>query len=353
MHQPFKRPFLTVALIAAASLAIWALSACGSSNGSTSSSGSESGDTNSESGELTPINFQLSWLPGGESMGYFVGQEKGFYEEEGIDLKVEYANDPTLSIKLIASGEKPMGIAYGGDIVFSAAKGSDVTSVFTLTEGSPFGLVSLAKENIKSPKDLVGKTVGVTSLPTDQAYFDNMLEEAGVDKSEVNVVDPGQSGVSQIIQGNLSATSAITEYEPIILESEGFSETNFMPYSEYGAPNAPFYDIVVNPGWLKEHEDVVEAFLRATRKSFNWTSEHLKEATNIYIKKFPEQEADLSSKLWCSEREIGGNGENQAASFEELNEFFVKTKLISKEVDASKLYSNAYLPKENEPAPCP
>jgi ABC-type nitrate/sulfonate/bicarbonate transport system substrate-binding protein len=350
MHQRLKRLYLMVALTATAALVVGALSACGSSDSSSSAGETSAGGG---SGSMTPVTFQLSWLPGGESMGYFVGKEKGFYEEEGIDLKVEYANDPTLSIKLIASGEKPMGIAYSGDIVFSAAKGSNVTSVFTLTEGSPFGLVSLGKENIKTPKDLAGKTVGVTSLPTDQAYFDNMLEEAGVDKGEVNVVDPGQGGVSQIIQGNLSATSALTEYEPIILKSKGFPETNFMPYSEYGAPDAPFYDIVVNPAWLKEHEDIVEAFLRATRKSFNWTSEHLKEATDIYVEQFPEQEAQLSSELWCAERAIGGNGENKAASFEELNEFFFTKKLISKEVDPSQLYSNAYLPKENEPVLCP
>ncbi len=345
MHR--SKRFIPVALLMLAALVAAVLvTGCGSSDSETSAPGGSSG------GKMTKVDFQLSWLPGGESMGYFVGKEKGFYEEEGIDLNIGYANDPTLSIKLIASGEKPMGVAYSGDIVFSAAKGSDVTSVFTLTEGSPFGLVSKEDEDIKTPQDLMGKTVGVTSLPTDQAYFDNMLEEAGVDKSQVKAVDPGQNGVAQIIQGNLNATSAIEDYEPIILASKGYPDTNFMNYSEYGAPDAPFYNIVVNPDWLKGHEEVVKAFLVATRKSFNWTSEHIDEATKIYIEEFPEQESELASELWCAERKIGGDGTNRPKAFDELNEFFLKQQLIDQKVDVSKLYSNEYLPEENEPALC-
>jgi putative hydroxymethylpyrimidine transport system substrate-binding protein len=299
---------------------------------------------NGEAGSqaLTRVDFQLSWLPGGDNLGFWAGEAQGFYEEEGIDLNIRHSNDPTASIKLAASGERPMAIAYTGDILFSAAKGSRVISVFTLTESSPFGIISLDEAGIKEPTDLEGKRVGVTSLPTDQAFFERMLKEAGVDRSEVDVVDPGQEGIQQVIQGNLDATSAIVDYEPAVLENEGIDDHRFMFYSDYGAPDAPFYCVVVNPDWLKENEAVVEAFIRATRKSFDWTDAHVDEAADIFIEQFPEQDADLVKEIWTRENEIQGDGSNDPAKWEDLAEFFRNEGLLEKPVDTKELYTNEY-----------
>jgi putative hydroxymethylpyrimidine transport system substrate-binding protein len=302
----------------------------------------DDGDGGAANRELTRVDFQLSWLPGGDNLGFWAGEAQGFYEEEGIDLNIRHSNDPTASIKLAASGERPMAIAYTGDILFSAAKGSRVISVFALTKSSPFGIISLGEAGITEPTDLEGKRVGVTSLPTDQAFFERMLNEAGVDRSKVKVVDPGQEGIQQVIQGNLDATSAIVDYEPAVLENEGIDDYNFMFYSDYGAPDAPFYCIVVNPDWLKENENVVKAFIRATRKSFDWTDAHVDEAADIFIEEFPEQDANLVKEIWTREAKIQGNGSNDPAKWDDLAEFFRNEGLLEKPVDTRKLYTNKY-----------
>lgn len=333
-----SRRFVAPAVMVLASLAAAvALAACGSGDESdTSPSGS--------SGDLTPVDFQLSWLPGGENMAFFVCDD--IYASHGIDINVKHSNDPTLSIKLIASGERPMGIAYTGDIVFSAAKGSDVTSLYTLTDRSPFGLVALGDSDIQTPEDLVGKTVGVTSLPTDQAYFYNMLKEAGVDKSQVDVVDPGQSGVQQVIQGNLDATSALVEYEPVILDSKGYTDHTFMPYADYGAPDAPFYDIAANPDWLSENPEVAKNFIAATRECFDWTSANTEEAAQEFTKQFPDTDPELAAQLWTAERAVGGDGSHDPQDYADLEKFFLANGLIDKHVDVTKLYTDEYLPEQ-------
>jgi putative hydroxymethylpyrimidine transport system substrate-binding protein len=327
-QRRFLAAFLAVSLLAGS-----VITGCGSDN--------DDGDGRAAQ-PLTTVDFQLSWLPGGDNLGFWAGQAQGFYEEEGIDLNIKHSNDPTASIKLAASGEVPMAIAYTGDILFSAARGSEVKSVFTLTESSPFGIISLADAGIKTPKDLEGKRVGVTSLPVDQAYFDNMLEEAGVDKRAVEVVDPGQGGIQQVIEGNLDATSAIVDYEPAVLESQGIDDYNFMFYSEYGAPDAPFYCIVVNPAWLQENEDVVRAFIRATRKSFDWTDQNVDDATQIFIDQFPEQDPDLIKNIWTAEAEIQGDGSHKPAQWEGLARFFRKRDLLDRPIDTQDLYTNEY-----------
>ena len=306
--------------------------------------GSDDDDAGDDAGaqEMTRVDFQLSWLPGGDNLGFWAGQEQGFFEDEGIDLNIRHSNDPTASIKLAASGERPMAIAYTGDILFSAAKGNLVKSVYTLTESSPFGIIALDEAGIDRAEDLAGKRVGVTSLPTDQAYFDNMLDEAGVDKSEVDVVDPGQAGIQQVIQGNLDGTSAIVNYEPAVLENEGIEDYTFTFYSDYGAPDAPFYCIVANPAWLEENGDVVEAFIRATRASFDWTDENVDEAAELFVQQFPEQDPELVKAIWEGEAEIQGDGTNDAAQWDELAEFFEAEGLLEKPVDTEELYTDEY-----------
>jgi ABC-type nitrate/sulfonate/bicarbonate transport system substrate-binding protein len=311
------------------------MAACGSDD-------DDGGNGGSGDQALTTVDFQLSWLPGGDNLEFWAGQAEGIYEDHGIDLNIRHTNDPTLSIKLAASGERPMAIAYTGDILFSAAQGSKVRSVFALTESSPFGIVSPADSGIETPQDLVGKRVGVTSLPTDQAFFDNMLSEAGVDKSEVEVVDPGQSGVQQVLQGNLDATSAIEDYEPVVMAAEGV-ESNFMFYSDYGAPDAPFYCIVVNPEFQAENSDVVAEFVAATQESIEWTNENTDEAVDIFIEQFPEQDPEIIKGIWEKESQIQGDGTNDPEKWQTLADFLLEQDLLEQPVPTEDLYTNEYL----------
>jgi len=188
----------------------------------------------------------------------------------------------------------------------------------------------------------VGKKVGVTSLPTDQAFFDNMLSEAGVDKSEVDVVDPGQSGVQQVLQGNLDATSAVEDYEPVVMQAEGV-DSNFMFYSDYGAPDAPFYCIVANPEFLAQNSDVVAEFVAATQESIEWTNENTDEAVDTFIEQFPEQDPEIVKGIWTRESEIQGDGTNDAAKWQDLADFLLDVGLITEPVDTKELYTNEFL----------
>ena len=77
-----------------------------------------------------------------------------------------------------------------------------------------------------------------------------------------------------MIAGNLDGTSAVLTYEPIILEAEGYPDSNFIFYSDYGAPDAPFFNIVANPEWLADNGDVATAFINGYRNAVAWTNEN-------------------------------------------------------------------------------
>jgi ABC-type nitrate/sulfonate/bicarbonate transport system substrate-binding protein len=331
-RSPRRRHLAIASVLCAAAVG---LAACGSSDTGTATTGSSG---------LVPVKFQLSWLPGGDNLEFWAGQAQGIYKKHGIDIDIVHTNDPTLSIKAAATGQVPMAIAYTGDVLVSASKGEPVTMTYALTKSSPFGIISLKKSNIKTPKDLVGKTVGVTSLPIDQAEFKNMLETAGVNPDDVKTVDPGQGGIQQVIQGNLDATSAVADYEPAVLESQGINAYNFMYYSDYGAPDAPFYGIVGNPTWLKNNPDVMKNFLAATRESVAWTNDNTDEAVDIFHKQFPEQPKSLVKAIWQRESDIQGDGTVDPAKLEALEKFLRDSGQLTGKVNINDVYSNDFLP---------
>lgn len=312
-----------------------AVAACGSSSSSSQQSASAT--------KPATVKFQLSWLPGGDNLEFWAGKAQGIYKKHGIDLDIVHTNDPTLSIKAAASGQVPIAIAYTGDILVSASHGAPVMSVFSLMDRSPFGVISLTKKGITKPSDLVGKTVGVTSLPIDQAEFHNMLKTGGVDAGKVKVVDPGQAGIQEVIAGKLDATSAVADYEPAVLQTHGIPNYHFMYYSQYGAPNAPFYDIVANPGWLKNNPDLMRRFIAATKESIAWTSTHVDQAADIFVKQFPDQDKKLVALIWQREHALQGTGANNQAQLAALNQFLQSHGQLAGKVNVQDVYSNAYL----------
>lgn len=318
-----------------AALAIAALcAACGSSD-----------STDSAAKGPQHVDFQLNFLPGGTTMGYFIADYKGFYKAEGLDVTVRSSSDPTLSIKLISSGQRDIGAVYTADMINAAVAGNPVTMVWSNDAQNPFGIISEKKSGITSPADLRGKKVGITNLVLDRAYFAAMLKSAGLSENDVTVVNPGSGGIQQVLQGNLDATSGITSYEPVVMEQQGVPY-NFMYYKDYGAPNAPFSGVAVNPDWLAKsnHGDIVKRFLRALDKAQAWTSSHLEEATDLFVSHFPNIKKATAMAQYKASYVPDLHGHSDIGTYQQLADFLAEQGAIAHSVDVKKYVTNEYLP---------
>lgn len=338
-----KQRLRLLPLVVMAALALVAV-AC--TNGDNASSGNDGGGDSGSTAALTPLDFELTWLPDGDMIYYYVGVAQGFYADQGLDVTIKESSDPTLSVKLVGTDKVHMGMAYSGDMIVAAAKGDPVVSVFALTTRSPFGIISPKSAGIEQPSDLIGKKVGVTALPVDQAEFSAMLEEAGVNESQVSVVDPGFSGASQVLVGNLDATSGLDYYEGSILQSAGI-DFNFLPYAQYGAPDAPFFDIVANPEWMKTNADTVQEFVTGTKNAIEWARANPQEAVDILVQQFPDLKRKLTATVWNRFSQLMGEGDqlgmHDPAQWDALAAFMKTAGLVDTNVDASKLYTNQFL----------
>src|SRR3546814_20757844 len=78
---------------------------------------------------LTPVTMQLDWVLAGPNAGFMIAKEKGFYEEEGLDVTINQGKGSGNTAQLVASKAVDFGFSDGYVVANSISKGADITMV--------------------------------------------------------------------------------------------------------------------------------------------------------------------------------------------------------------------------------
>lgn len=235
--------------------------------------------------ETEKVSIMLDWYPNAVHSFLYIAEEKGYFEEEGIELDIQFPANPTDPINLAAAGKVTMGITYQPDVIIAKTEQDiGVKSVGALVR-SPLNHVAFLEESdIESPKDLEGKTVGFTGIPLNEAMLQTMMEADGADFSKTKMVDVGFELNSSIISKKADAAIGVyINHEVPLLKHEGYDPAYIDP-TDYGVPS--FYELVVvtsDDTWNKD-QDNIEAFWRAAEKAFDDMEKDPEEALAILLK---------------------------------------------------------------------
>ena len=213
-----------------------------------------------EKKDLREVNVVLDWYPNAIHTFLYTAIERGYYEEEGLDVQIRFPANANDALSMVAAGKAEIGMYYQQDLIRSI--GAIVQSPLNI-------ILSLKDKNITSPKDMVGKTIGYGGTVLSESLVKCMMEYVGADASDVNLVDVGFDLMSSMTTGNVDATiGCLVNHEVPQMEEEGF-ELNYFPVSGYGIPNYYEEVFLTNNKLLEEEPEVVEGFLRASKKGFD------------------------------------------------------------------------------------
>jgi ABC-type nitrate/sulfonate/bicarbonate transport system substrate-binding protein len=161
-----------------------------------------------------------------------VALNKGLYKKNGLDVTLT-AGGPNLSVEpVVQSGKALVGITHTATAVNAINNGADLSIIGAGYQKNPFCVISLASKAIKSPKDLIGKKIGVsaTNLPVWNAF----LQANNIKPSQVTVVtidfDP-----TPLVSGEVDGFVGFATNEPIILQEKGI-KTSTMLLNDFGYP---------------------------------------------------------------------------------------------------------------------
>ena len=300
----------TLAVILASVLTVVGLSACGSSTTSSSAGRSASATSETSSAaetnsDLEDFDLVLDWYPNAVHSFIYDAIDKGYFEEEGLNVNILFPSNNNDPISLSAVGKVDAGLYYQDDIIMAKANEDvPVVTIGTVVR-EPLDTISFLKSTgITRPKDLEGKTLGTTGVEFGDALIKKMMENDGSSIDKVNVVNVGFDLMSAMTTGNVDATfGCFINHEIPQLEKEGFEMGYFRP-SDFGIPN--YYSLVFVAGQdsVNNNPEKYHKFLRACSKGFYDMKNNPEDALKILLANQNEENFALDPDVETKSMEI-------------------------------------------------
>src|SRR3954454_568355 len=201
-------------------------------------------------GNDAPVTVALDFTPNAVHAPLFMAGD-------GLKI-VEPGNGPD-SLKQVTSGKVDLGVLDIHDLAIAQAAGSDVVAVGALVDKPLAALV--AQPDIARPRDLEGRTVGVSGLPSDPAFVHAIVSHDGGDPSKVKEVTIGFNAVSRLLTKRVDAVPVFWNAEGVALKQRGLQAKEFR-VEDYGAPPYPEVVLITSRETLKAKRDAIVRALR-------------------------------------------------------------------------------------------
>jgi len=247
-----------VALLAAA-LALVGIAGCGGSG--------------AEPGAPKGATLVLDFVPNAVHSGIYAAAAEGFYREAGVDLKVQPPGESTDAPKLLGAGKVEFAILDIHDLGIAREKGIPLVGVMPIVQRPLAAVIARGEAGIGSPRELEGRRVGVSGLPSDEAVVDSEVEADGGDPAAVDEVTIGFTAVPSLAAGKVDAATGFWNAEAVALHEQGVPIRVFK-VDQFGAPPYPELVLCTSEKLLQSDPDQVDAVVSATRRGYALTEEH-------------------------------------------------------------------------------
>ena len=212
----------------------------------------------------TPFAMQAAWINDAEFAGYFVAIDQGYYAAEGLDLTYLPGGPDVIPEATIVAGRADLALTTPDTTIKAITdQGAKIKIIGTQYQKNPIGIVSLKRNPINSPADMVGKTIAVP--PVNTISVEAVLAMNGIDRASVNIV-PYAYDPTPLIKGEIDASLDFTTNVPYTIQQAGEEATSFLLY-DFGYT---IYNdtVVVTEDVLAAKRKELVAWLRASRKGW-------------------------------------------------------------------------------------
>ena len=301
-----------------------ALTACGGSSTSESSSApaessaaaaseapAESAPASapaSEPAECTtpmPVNLQLQWVAQAQFAGYYAAKEKGFYDEQCLDVTILEGAVDIVPQTVLAQGGADYAIAWVPKALASREQGANITNVAQVFQRSGTLQVSFKDKGITTAADFAGKKIGNWGFGNEYEVF-AAITKAGLDPAtDVELVQQ-QFDMVALLNGEIDAAEAMTynEYAQVLEAVNPATGELYTPEDfnvvDYNAEGVAMYQDAI---WAATdrlsdpaYQEMTQKFVTASLQGWIYCRDNVQECTDIVLKAGTKLGA--SHQLW-------------------------------------------------------
>jgi len=234
------------------------------------------------------FTLQTKWVTQAQFAGYYVALEKGYYDDEGLDVTIKSGGPDIAPPQVIAGGGADILIEWMPAALASREKGLNLVNIAQPFKSSGMMLTCRKDSGISSPSDFADKTLGVWFYGNEYPFLSWMSKlNMATDGSAggVTVLKQGW-GIEPLLQKQADCVSTMTynEYWQVIDGGLSADELVVFPYDEQGVSTLEdgLYVLEENlndPAFV----DKAARFVRASMKGWEWATNNSDAAADIVL----------------------------------------------------------------------
>lgn len=223
----------------------------------------------------TDIDFSLDWKFEGPAAPFLLALEKGYFEEEGLDVSIDTGAGSVEPINRVASGVYDMGFGDINSVIKFNDQNPDtpIKSIYIVYNKPPFAIVGRKSLGVTTPKDMEGKTLGAPAPDGAYAQWPIFVEANGIDEDTVTVENVGfPVREPMLAAGEVDAITGFSFSSFINLKANGVpvDDIAVLLMADHGV-DLYGNTIIVSPAFAEENPDAVKGFLRALNRAIKDT----------------------------------------------------------------------------------
>ena len=234
------------------------------------------------------VTIQLKWVTQAQFGGYYVAQDKGYYQAEGLDVTIKPGGPDIATPQVIAGGGADVIVDWMPSALASREKGVPLVNIAQIFKKSGLMLTCRKDSGIKSPSDFRGKTLGVWFGGNEYPFL-SWMSKLGIPttggSNGVTVMKQGFN-VDPILQKQAECVSTMTynEYWQIVDAGLSPSELVVYKYEDQGVSTLEDGLYVLEKNLRKKaFVSKMARFLKASIKGWKYAGDHPDEAADIVL----------------------------------------------------------------------
>ena len=204
--------------------------------------------------------LSLDFIPNAVHAPIYTAVRNGRDRQQGVRIEIRKPSGGPDALKLVAAGRVDLGVLDIHDLAIARRRGIDLVAIGALV-GRPLAAL-IAQPGIQRPRDLEGRTVGVSGLPSDPAFLRAILAHDGARYDRVRQVTIGFAAVGQLLSRRVDAVPAFWNAEGVALRRRGLPVREFR-VDDYGAPPYPEVVFITARRTLERRRDLLRRTLAA------------------------------------------------------------------------------------------
>lgn len=250
------------------------------------------------------ITVQLQWFDGAQFCGLYVALEKGFFLEEGLNVKLNpiagYTSDP---IAILLDNSANIAIAPADRILISKNNGKEIKAFGTVFNRS----LACYTMKVEKPTDtltlsmLENAIIGVYKKFDTENILLSLIKKNNLNVDSKNIIQAPQDALGALVNNEIQALGSYIINEPLQLNENG-KNVKYIDPVQYGISFYSDTYITTSEIWNNKNESGItrndlKKFIRASIKGWEYCKSNPEAAIEIMFKRITNKNKTDNGKF--------------------------------------------------------